>query len=97
MNLQNMTLGRELIDASKPNIRAGIVDSVTALPAGVNGALVSAGGASGVNVATSMTRKANRIEKLFATVSETAGTVTANLLTLEGTLSFDDAQVVLEM
>lgn len=90
MNLQNMLQGRTNIDASKANIRNGIKDAVTALPAGTSGALISASGSSGVNVLTAMTRKANRIEKLFATVPATTGTVTANLIVYEGSVTTDD-------
>ena len=90
MNLQNMLQGRDVINASKANIRNGIKDATTQLPAGTSGAMISASGSSGVNVLTAMTRKANRIEKLFATTPATTGTVTANLLVYEGSVSVDD-------
>ena len=96
MNLQNMLQGRETVNSSKANIRAGLRDAVIALPAGTNGANVAAGGASGVTVLTACLRKANRFEKLFATASATTGTITANLLVLEGQLSSDDLQIARE-
>ena len=104
MNLQNMLVGKDKIDASKANIRAGIRDAVIQLPAGTGGALISAAGASGVNVLTPMVRKANRIEKLFATTQATTGTVTANLLANvanssfsgEGNITYQDVQAARE-
>ena len=96
MNLQNMIQGRITLNASKANLRSGLRDAVVALPAGVGGAAVSVSGASGVLVLTACTRKANRYEKLFASASATTGTVTANLLVLEGQLSSDDLQIARE-
>ena len=90
MNLQNMLVGRETIDASRANIRAGLRDAVTALPAGALGAPVSAGGASGVTVLTACVRKANRIEKLLASAGVTTGTVTAGVMSFEGNVSPTD-------
>lgn len=96
MNLQSMLQGRSTVDASKANLRAGLRDAVIALPAGAGGALVAAGGVGGVTVLTACTRKATRFEKLFATQTATTGTVTANLLVLEGALSSDDVQIARE-
>lgn len=96
MNMQMMTQGRTTVDASKANLRSGLRDAVTLLPAGSGGAPTSAGGAAGVTVLTALTRKATRFEKLFATQSATTGTVTANLLVLEGQLSIDDIQMARE-
>ena len=96
MNLQSILQGRTSVDASKANLRAGLRDAVIALPAGTAGASVTAGGASGVTVLTALTRKANRYEKLFATATATTGTVTANLLVVEGLLSVDDLQLARE-
>lgn len=96
MNLQNMLQGRSTVNAAKANLRAGLRDAVVALPAGVGGAAVSVAGASGVTVLTACTRKANRYEKLYATTQATTGTVTANLLVVEGVLSVDDIQLARE-
>lgn len=97
MNLQNMLQGRERIDASKANLRAGLRDSVTALPAGAAGALVAAGGASGATVLAACVRKATRFEKLFSTGPVTTGSTSANLLVIEGMLTADDAQTAREL
>ncbi len=93
MNLQNMLTGRLTIDASKVNIRAGLRDAVVALPAGVSGASVSAGGASGVTVLTACTRKAKLVEKILNTGNATTGSVTAALLGFEGTVSYQDVDI----
>lgn len=90
MNLQNMLVGKETVDASKANIRAGLRDAVIQLPSGTSGALVSAGGASGVTVLTAMTRKALRVEKALNAGSATTGSTTANLLGYIGTVSYQD-------
>lgn len=92
MNLQNMLQGRSTVNASKVNLRAGLRDAVTALPAGASGASVAAGGASGVLVLAACIRKATRFEKLFATVDSTTGNNTAKLLVIEGSVSADTIQ-----
>jgi hypothetical protein len=92
MNLQTMVFGRDTIDASKANIRAGLRDAVIQLPTGASGAAVSAGGASGINVLTPCTRSASNAEKVFAGAPATTGSVTANLLGWEGKLT--DADIV---
>jgi len=94
MNLQNMLQGRSNIDAAKANIRNGLKDAVTALPAGTAGAAISAGGASGVTVLTACTRKATVIEKLLTTGPATTGTVTADVMGFEGAISPQDIQTV---
>lgn len=63
MNLQLMLQGRDRVDASKKNIRAGLNDATTNLPSGAAGALRSGGWAA---VLTVLMRKALRVEKLFA-------------------------------
>lgn len=90
MNLQNMLVGRDTIDASKANIRAGLRDAVIQLPTGTAGAMLSAGGASGVTVLTACVRKATRIEKLLASAGVTTGTVTAGVMGFEGNISYID-------
>lgn len=90
MNLQNMLIGRDSIDASKANIRAGLRDAVIQLPTGASGAATTAGGANGATVLTACTRKATNGEKYFATVSATNGTVSAFLPVVEGKFSNED-------
>lgn len=90
MNLQNMLVGRVTLDASKANIRAGLRDAVINLPAGTNGASVTAGGASGATVMNALTRKATRVEKLLITSSPSTGGVTAGVMGFEGLLTPDD-------
>jgi hypothetical protein len=87
MNLQNILSGRATIDASKSGIRAGLRDSVIALPSGVSGAAVSAGGASGVNVLNACTRLSTRLEILFANTPVTTGTVSAVIYTVQGKIN----------
>jgi hypothetical protein len=94
MNLQNMVIGREQIDASKVNIRAGLRDCVVNLPAGASGANIQAAGASGINVMNVLTRKANSVEKLLVTSSATTGGVTASIMGFEGTISGSDVEQV---
>lgn len=89
LNLQLLLQGKNAIDASKATVRAGLRDAVISVPTGAAGANTSPGGTSGVNVLTACTRKANRIEKLFSSGSETTGTVTASLLTYEGGIGND--------
>lgn len=90
MNLQNMLVGREFIDASKANIRVGLRDAVIALPTGTAGAATSAGGASGVSVLNACTRLATNGEKVFAVTTATTGTVTANVLDFQGFITNND-------
>jgi hypothetical protein len=95
-NLYAILVGLDTLDATKPTLRSGLRDATTALPAGVNGASVSAGGAAGVNVLNAMMRKATRFEKLFATSDSATGAVTAKLLVIEGAVSSDDIQTARE-
>lgn len=89
MNLQNMLQGRSTVDASKANLRAGLRDAVIGLPAGANGALITAGGASGATVLAALTRKALRIEALFAALPATTGNTTAQLLVWQGQIDLN--------
>jgi hypothetical protein len=88
MNLQLMLQGRESVNANKANIRAGLRDAVVSVPAGVGGAMVSPGGASGVNVLNNCVRDALRIEAILAGAAATTGTVTAKLLGFEGAIAY---------
>ena len=90
MNLQNMTVGKDTIDTSKANIRAGLRDSVIQLPSGASGALTAAGGASGATTLAACIRTATRLEKLLSTGSATTGSTTSNLLGFEGNVSYQD-------
>jgi hypothetical protein len=76
------------IDATKPNIRAGLRDAVISIPTGAAGANVHPGGASGVDVLTACTRKALLIEKVLTLGSATTGTVTADLPGYVGTIQY---------
>lgn len=90
INLQNMTLGRLSINASKAKIRSALLDATTSVPSGAAGALNDPGGVNGVNTLTACTRKATRIEKLLAGASATTGAVTATLLIFEGAVTGSD-------
>lgn len=93
MNLQLMLQGRETIDASLPNVRAGLRDALIQVPAGVNGALVTVAGTSAVAALTACTRRATRAEKLFATGSATTGSVTASVMGYVGPISPADVDI----
>lgn len=97
MNLQLMLQGRDSVNANKANIRASLRDAVIALPSGVGGAATTAGGVSGVTVLTACTRKALVGEKILAGAPAQTGTVTANLIGYEGTVSSDDVQASREL
>ncbi|MDO9313388.1 MAG: hypothetical protein Q7T97_02445 [Burkholderiaceae bacterium] len=92
MNLQMNLQGRESVNASKVNIRAGLRDAVIAVPAGAGGAAVSPGGASGVNVLNACVRNALRVEAILAGADATTGTVTAKLLVFEGSVNYQDIE-----
>lgn len=96
MNLQNMLIGRDTIDASKVNIRAGLRDATTALPTGAAGAVISASGASAATLLTALLRKATVLEKLLNVGSATTGAVTGNLLGVEGAISGDQILVAMD-
>lgn len=68
-NVQTILVGRDIIDATKANVRAGLQDALSNVPSGAAGSLVSAGWA---NVKTALTRKATRLEKLLSTGLGTA-------------------------
>lgn len=90
MNLQTMVFGRTALDASKPNIRAGLRDAVIGLPSGAAGAAISAGGAGGQTVLTACTRSARRVEAMLVGADATTGPVTAKLLGFEGSADESD-------
>lgn len=90
MNLQNMLVGRQTVNASKQNVRAGLRDAVNQLPSGVGGALVSAGGPGGATVLTSLVRPARLVEKILVSGTAQTGTVTAGIMGFEGAISTTD-------
>lgn len=62
-NLQTMLAGRETLPSSKANIRAGLQDALTNIPAGPGGTAIAA---NWVGVRDLMKRLATRCEALFA-------------------------------
>ena len=62
-NLQTMLAGRETLPSGKVNIRAGLQDALTNIPAGVGGSTISA---NWIGVRDFMKRVATRCEVLFA-------------------------------
>lgn len=97
MNLQLMLQGRQSLDASLSNLRAGLRDAVIQVPTGAGGAMTAPGGSSGATVMTVCTRNANRAENLFAAPSQTTGTVSAKVLTFEGYITSEDVQAAREL
>lgn len=97
MNLQNMTMGRTTINMANSLTRAGIRDAVIQLPTGVNGAMTTSGGTSGSTVLTAGLRpaKATRAEKALSAGPSTTGTVTADVLTFEGELKYNDVMTAM--
>ena len=85
INLQILLQGRDSVTSSKPNVRNGLQDALTAIPSGAGGATVGGGWAA---VKLAMTRTATLAEKMVATG---AGTTTApSTMSYEGTLSEHD-------
>lgn len=87
-NLQSLLLASGTRLASgKANVRAGLQDALTNVPAGAGGSLLAA---NWVGVRTAIQRNATRGEKLFATGTGTA--VAPGNLEFEGNIS--DADIV---
>lgn len=84
-NLQIILQGQSFIDATKNNLRAGLQDCLTNVPAGISGANVSAGW---VPVRDSLYQVANRGEKLFASGIGTSGNPATR--TVYGKISVSD-------
>lgn len=95
MSLQLMLIGRESLNCSKVRVRGGLLDAVTNLPTGNNGAIQSAGGVDGARVLNACTRPATRGEQLFTLAAATTGTVSAFRLTFEGALTNEDIVLAL--
>ena len=95
MNLQIMLQGRSSLNCGRAALRAGLRDAVVQVPSGVGGAATSPGGASGANVMNECTRNARLVEKVLAGAQETTGTVMANVIGYEGTITSDDIAAAL--
>lgn len=90
INLQILIQGREALNTTKPNVRAGVQDALTNIPSGVGGAIVGAGWAA---VKAAMTRTATLAEKMLAVGAGTAAT--PSNLDIEGVLSEHDVAVLI--
>lgn len=90
MNLQSMLQGRDTVNASKANVRAGLRDAVIGLPTGAAGAALSAGGAGGATVLAALIRSATLGEKILAGVPAQTGPTTATLLQHEGPILYQE-------
>lgn len=83
LNLQNLWLAAQgSLASSLSNVRQGMNDSLTNIPAGLGGALLSAGWSA---VRLAMQRYASRGEKIFATGTGTTGS--PGSLVFEGELT----------
>ena len=92
-NLQTMLLMQDWVNASLPGIRKTLRDAVIQLPAGVNGATVTAGGANAATVLQVCLRQARRVEKVLATdlqASDTTGGTLGRVMGFEGLLTSTD-------
>lgn len=87
INLQLMLQGRTSLDATPNRVRGALLDAVTNLPTGTNGALQSAGGTDGARVMNALTRSATRGEMLYAAAAAQTGTVSASKLVVEGAIT----------
>lgn len=90
-NLQTILVGASTVNASKPNVRAGLQDALTNVPSGTGGALVSAGWV-GLRDNT-LARAATLIEKILATTTvQQDGSTPAKAATMgyEGNISAAD-------
>lgn len=92
-SLQSMLQGRDLINASKDNVREALLELVTAIPTGANGALSSAGGIDGINVLTACIRQGTRIEKLLIDSMAPLGGVSAAVMGFEGPIGYQEIQI----
>lgn len=95
-NLQLLTQGRTVFNASKVTLRAGLNDCTTNLPSGASGASQSGGWANILNI---LRRAATNIEKLFAVQTSGVGTNSGNalgattnpaLMNFEGAITYQD-------
>jgi hypothetical protein len=89
-NLQNILTGggrSGMLNTALPNIQAGLQDCLTLIPSDVNGTTKSGGW---VNVKLVIQRKANILEKLFAT--GVGSSVSPATMVLEGVPTINDIQ-----
>ena len=97
MSLDGMLAGRTSLDATKATIRVSLRDATIAVPSGASGALTAPGGASGVNVLTACTRKANVVEKLLVSGAPvTTGTVSASIPGFVGQINGRDVLTAMQ-
>lgn len=95
---QNMLLAhRDALNARDTGNIDALLDSVTDIQSGNNGALRHPGGASGVNVANQLVRAAKRGEVVFGGGDVTKGTVTAKMLAYEGDIADTDISAALAL
>lgn len=96
-NLQTLLIGAQgALNATKPNVRAGLQDATTGLPTGSNGASVS-GGWVGIRD-NALGQLATRIEKLLATTTaQQDGSTAAKAATrtFEGAITAQDISDIL--
>lgn len=85
-NIQTMLTGREFIDPSKANIRAGLQDALTQIPSGPAGAMRAAGWTT---LQPLLSRNVTRFERLFVTGGNGTSAVPANLV-VEGPLTYQE-------
>lgn len=97
INLQNMIVGQPTLNTSLANVRAGLRDAVIQIPTGAGGAMTSPGGASGVTTLTACLRPtlATRAEKICSAGAQLTGTVTADVLSFEGQIYYQDVQAAM--
>lgn len=93
MVLQNYVIGRTQVNMAPPKVRTSLLDAITGIPAGANGAAVDAANNAGAAVFNKATRSATEGERVLCKVSAgsdvTAG-VTARVMTFEGNLTAAD-------
>lgn len=96
INLSNILLAcgeGKTLDGSKANVRKGLKDAVTALPAGAGGALVTAGGVGGVNVLNALLRPATRAEVLLKALDLNEPPVTGSIqFGFQGDVQYPDVE-----
>lgn len=89
INLQTMLVGRDSLTTGKANIRAGLQDALTSLPAGVGGASLDAGWLGAGKVRLTIQRSITKAERIFATGTGTQATP-GDLGAFEGIVTIGD-------
>jgi hypothetical protein len=90
MVLQNYVIGRATVNMGPPKVRASLLDCLTAIPAGANGAAVDAASNAGNAVFSKATRSALEGERVLCKASagtDTTATTTARVMGFEGNLT----------